>query len=457
MDTPGIFGLLPYPLKVAAASLKGTYLRAWRFSRHTDVLASAAEERESWSQSDWQDWTAANVAPFLSDAADYVPHYSDMRNSVDPSQLANWPILSKATLRSCAPQLVSRSTHSWLAHHEHTSGTSGTPTTLIQPRRTLLEWSALYESRIRRWNGVDRHDRWAILGGQLVTPFARKRPPYWVWNGAMRQLYLSAYHISPQTAGTYADAIEAHRARYALGYPSGLAALARSLVEAGRTIRGLVVAISNAEPLHNHQRALIEQAFGCPVRDTYGMAEIVAGASECIEGSLHLWPEVGVAEVLEFNSESPVADGSSGRLISTGLLNPAQPLIRYEVGDSIALEPPSTRCGCGRSLPIVRRIEGRTDDLIVTKEGRLIGRLDPVFKADLPIAEAQIIQRDLEEFEIVLVPDPSFGPRHEDELRQRLHARVGAAAVAITRTDRIPRGPNGKFRAVVSEVSEPGS
>src|SRR6185295_18022612 len=93
----------------------------------------------------------------------------------------------------------------------------------------------------------------------------------------------------------------------------------------------LTVAITNAEPLFDYQRSVIAKAFRCPVRETYGMAEIVATASECGEGALHLWPEVGCVEV--FDGDHPAGNGSSGDLICTGLFNADMPLIRYRVGD----------------------------------------------------------------------------------------------------------------------------
>ena len=73
-------------------------------------------------------------------------------------------------------------------YYEHTSGTTGKPLHLWHSRETLKAWYALTEARMRRWYGIERGDRWAILGGQLVAPVTRNRPPYWVWN-------LSLIHI----------------------------------------------------------------------------------------------------------------------------------------------------------------------------------------------------------------------------------------------------------------------
>ena len=142
------------------------------------------------------------------------------------------------------------------------------------------------------------------------------------------------------------------------------------------------VAITSAEPLFPHQRSAIAEAFSCPVRETYGMSEGVAAASECEHGSLHVWPEAGWIEAWE--DGLPAAPDRTGDLICTGLLNREMPLIRYRVGDRAAAPSYAARCPCGRTLPVIGALEGRIDDVLYTADGRRIGRLDPVFKARLP-------------------------------------------------------------------------
>src|SRR2546430_15915528 len=92
------------------------------------------------------------------------------------------------------------------------------------------------------------------------------------------------------------------------------------------------VAITSAEQLTEWQRETIAAAFGCPVRQTYGMSETVAWASECERGTLHLWPEVGLIEVLA--DDRVTAPGEFGEFICTGLLNADFPLIRCRLGDA---------------------------------------------------------------------------------------------------------------------------
>jgi phenylacetate-CoA ligase len=250
----------------------------------------------------------------------------------------------------------------------------------------------------------------------------------------------------------YFDALSHAHIRYIWGYTSSLYALAQEAIRAGRTDLRFSVAITNAEPLYDFQRAVIEQAFRCPVRETYGMAEIVASATECEHARLHLWPEAGIVEIFDGNSPLPV--GESGELTCTGLINMDMPLIRYRVGDTGALASPETPCPCGRHLPVLAGVEGRVDDLIITPDGRRIGRLDPVFKTHLPVREAQIIQESLDVIRIRYVPAPDYTPAAGQSMADRLQARVGNVKVILEACSDIPREANGKFRAVISHLSQ---
>jgi phenylacetate-CoA ligase len=286
-----------------------------------------------------------------------------------------------------------------------------------------------------------------MIGGQLVAPIERRRPPFWVWNAGLNQLYLSSYHLAPEAIPSYLDALGRYRIQYLLGYTSSLYALAVTALRRRLPVPQMQVVVTNAEPVFDYHRAAIAEAFRCPIRETYGMAEIVTAASECERGRLHLWPEAGLTQVLNGDS------ADSGELVCTGLFNPDMPLIRYRTGDRGSLASQGEVCGCGRTLPILRSLEGRSDDVLYTTEGRRIGRLDPVFKAGLPIQEAQIIQEALDRMRVRYVPDPAFGPDAARSLVERLQARMGASmSIELEPVMQIPRTANGKFRAVICQL-----
>lgn len=446
-----LYHSLPAPARNMAATLRGYYLRSWRYGDDTDALADAALERERWPLERWQQYQTERLAYVLHRAATRVPYYRDQWNArrrngdhASWEYLENWPILDKEPVRQNPLAFVADDYDPRRMFHEHTSGTTGKSLDLWWSRDTVRQWFALFEARWRRWYGVSRDDRWAILGGQLVTPVSQRKPPFWVWNGAFRQLYMSSYHLSPDLIPHYLDALKTYRIHYLLGYTSSLHELALEVVRRGERLP-MTVVIANAEPVYDYQRAAIEAAFGCPLRETYGMAEIVAAAGECEHGRLHLWPEVGMLE--------PVTDGD---LICTSLLNADMPLVRYQVGDTGTFDAAAPLCVCGRTLPVLASVHGRADDVLYTRDGRRIGRLDPVFKSHLPIIEAQIIQETLEKITVRYVPAPDYTSEAGNSIIERLRARMGDIDVILEAVDRIPREPNGKFRAVICQVKHEG-
>ena len=456
-DLLSIYPRLPYSLKTVIASARGYQLRSWRYSRETESSIAQALARETWTAGQWKSWQEETLARTLWHAAKSVPHYrrywEDQRGQgsrAPVEDLQNWPVLDKEAVRANPRSFLADGVNPRTQIVEHTSGTSGKPLTLWMSRQAVRTWYALAEARWRGWYGLSRRDRWGILGGQMVVPYAQYRPPYWVWNAGMNQLYCSSYHLAAHNVGAYLDAIRSHRLVYLLGYASSLYSLAYLALEQRLKVPALKAVISNAEPLYAHQREVIYQAFQCPVYDTYGLSENVCGASECLHGSLHLWPEAGMTEILDDESNACLPAGETGRFVCTGFLNQSMPLIRYETGDrgSLSVE---TRCPCGRTLPMLRCIEGREDDVLLTREGRRIGRLDPVFKADLPIREAQIIQESLERIRVLYVPAHGCSKSSLDGLAGRLRERMGDVDVELEEVSEIPRTSNGKFRAVISK------
>jgi phenylacetate-CoA ligase len=441
------------------ATLRGYQLRNWRYGRDAERLVGEAIERETWSAAQWNKWQQERLQQILKRAATQVPYYRDhgpqttdhgSENTGDWSKLENWPVLKKEAVRSNPRAFLAEGCDPRGMWCEHTSGSTGTPLTLWQSHETVRHWYALFEARWRRWYGLSRADRWAIIGGQSVTPARQTTPPYWVWNGGLKQLYLSAYHLSPEAAKDYIRALRDYGVTYVLGYASALSALARFALDQDLHVPCLKAAISNAEPLFAHQRETIRQAFRCPVYNTYGMSEMVCAAGECQHGTMHLWPETGIWEILYDDSDRPVAPGETGRLVATSLLNTDMPLIRYEVGDRMAMAAADSKCACGRRLPILASVEGRKDDVILTPDGRRIGRLDPVFKVAFPIVESQIIQVSRRHLCVRVIPAAGFNSDTEAAIRRALRQVVGDMVIKVERVSSIPRSANGKLRAVVT-------
>lgn len=458
MNFKSIYDNSPYPIRVMAASLRGAYFRFWRYGWKNEKLIEEILTRDFWSAEQWQTWQENQLERLLDLAAKQVPYYrkywSNRKRLGDQSSsayLQNWPILKKEELRKNPKAFLVEGYKYQYLNEEHTSGTSGTPLKLWRNHKTEQLWYAQFEARVRRWHGLTRKDRWAIIGGQMVVPTAQNNPPFWVWNAGLNQLYLSAYHIQRNNLKSYLDALAKHRVVYLLGYPSALSAMATLIKENKQQPPSFKLIITNAEVLLPNQRRNIQEAFHCRVINTYGMSEIAGAASECSAGTMHLWSDTGLTEIIQKDSLQLTKVGESGRLICTGLINTVMPLIRYEVGDMVVKEPPNL-CSCGRSLPKMGEIDGRQDDLLITADGRFIGRLDSIFKVDLPVKEAQIIQENMDLIRVKLVPAEEYNTHTRQTLIGLIRERIGDVKVEIEELEHLPRNANGKFKTVISKV-----
>jgi phenylacetate-CoA ligase len=447
-----LYHLLPPALRSAAATLRGLQLNHARHGPGGQALEDAVAERDYWSPAQWSAWREQRLAYILHRAATRVPYYrrywENQRRrgaGLAPEQLEHWPVLEKESVRQNPRAFLADDVNPRFLISEQTSGTTGTPLETWRSHETLAAHYAIKTVRTRGWDGIPPGTRWARLGGQIVVPIKRRRPPFWVWNASMQQLYLSTYHLAPDLVPYYLDALAHYRVKYLAGYPSALQALAYEVVRLGRRDLRMWAVYANAEPVLPQQRELIAQAFQCPIRESYGMTEGVAAGSECAHGRLHQWPEFGVTEV--------AADAATGGdLVCTGLLNAAMILVRYRVGDRSHVTDNATPCLCGRTLPALGPIDGRTQDMVLTPDGRQAMRMETVFYG-LPIRQSQIVQQRLDALLVRVAASPEFTGGHEQEIVLRLRERLGDVRVDIERVPELPRSANGKIRAVISTLT----
>jgi len=367
--------------------------------------------------------------------------------------LENWPKLDKAIVRENPKQFISDRSKGRRLYIDHTGGTTGKPTLIYQGREVTRQWFAIHEARIRRWNGLNYHDRWGIFGGQKVIPLEKENPPFWVWNQGLNQVYFSIFHIHKKSARDYVDALRHYKPDYLIVYPSALYVLSRFILLEGLKMPPVKVVISNSEALTPNYREYIQNAFDCPLRDTYGMAEMLSAASECPEGTMHYWPETGFMEIYDSQNDSISPDKQHGLFCLTGLLNEDMPLIRYINGDVGSLPEWNRNCKCGRTLPLMHPIDGRSNDLVLTRDGRELYILDSLYNG-LPVVEGQLIQIDLDHFEVKVVTDVGYMSQSvEFEIRARLNQYLGDVDICVNPVDFIQRDGNGKFKPFISLIN----
>jgi len=440
------------------ASWNARNLDAERYGPEREEILRQIAEHDQWSAAQFVEYQRRELRELVRHAARNVPYYRrlfadrgiDPERIEGPEDLVHLPILEKQTLRADPVSLVDERLDRKKLVVGHTSGTTGTPVVLYRSVWLNSSIFAYFDARCHEIEGMcRRRNRSMSVGVHLVTHPARTKPPFWVHNRRWRQLYMSSCHLAPRYLDAYVEEIRTFQPEYIEGYPSCIYAIASHIVENGLEPIPVKACFCTAETLFDHHRRAIREAFCCRTCNQYGCGETVVFAAECKEGSMHLSPEVGIVEVVD-DDDRPVEPGQVGQLVCTSLVNKVQPLIRYRVGDTGSLG--TGPCGCGSPLPLLGQIGGRIDDVVVTRDGRRIGRLDPVFKDVQGIVEAQIVQNDYDRFVMRIVPGKDYTDADGRTAVSNLSRRVGDADIRVELVDRVERTSSGKFKAVICNL-----
>jgi phenylacetate-CoA ligase len=457
-----VYPYFPVPLQNAGISAFGYVYRRERFGAEFLPTLSGFEARDRWDPDRMRQYTNAALRQVLRRAFD-VPFYREewsragvkehQIDEISVDSLGRLPILRKESLRRSPMAFVpDRGTRVKGLLTYLSSGSTGTPIRALCTRTGQQRFAAAREARSYRWAGTSILRPRAMIGGRPIVPTASARPPYYRYNLAERQVYFSAYHISPETIGDYVDGFERHRPESVTGYAFSQFLVARLMLDRGlRLTFTPKAAITSSEKLTKRMREVIQSAWGCRAYEEYGSVENCGLATECEAGSLHVSPDFGIIEILDDDGNA-VAPGVEGRVVCTGLLNDAQFLVRYEIGDTaIWSDEP---CACGRHhLPILKEVTGRVEDVVVSADGRELVRFHGIF-IDLPhVLEGQVVQEALDQFVVRIITEDGFDESEERTIRKRFAARLGPVKVSVERVSQLERSPRGKIRAVISHVA----
>jgi phenylacetate-CoA ligase len=420
-------------------------VRILRFRRFLETSQWADEENH-------RQYQRKRLQRVLRHAYEQVPYYRALLDRLrlrpedidGPEALGAIPMLSRADLRRYGKQLVAANLwrHRPVVHR--TTGTTGEPVEFyLDKHANALEFC--YYWRYWSWGGYRLGRPFAELGVQAflgTDPRASTRYTPW-----LRKLDLNASRLSRATIRVFVSALEKRRVAFLKGPPSGLHVFALLLRQEGLGVE-LEAVFTTGETLLPHQRRVL---------DSYGHMERTVGIAQCPEGGYHINPEYGLLEVEKIDHLSTDAV-TVGTIVGTSLHNLAMPLIRYRTGDLIEIRPGRPRCRCGRSLPLCERILGRTQDVLVTRDGRYVTNAFVVFHAVQGVTWFQIVQHELDRLEVRVATEETFTAEEEEKVKANLGQLVGPARIEVRRTaagDRDPAtGP--KYRSVVSLVDKDG-
>lgn len=426
---------------------------------HSPALRRQMEQSQWWPAERLQELQLARLRALLVHAQAKVPYYRRLFAEIgfqaedldSIAELSHLPFLDKAKIRAHTDALKSEEA-AGLARF-NTGGSSGEPLIFyIGKERVSHDVAAKW--RATRWWGVDIGDREIVVWGSPIELGAQDSMRA-LRDRLLRTRLLPAFEMSEPKLDGFLAEIRRTRPRMLFGYPSALSHFARHAKARGLRMDdlGIRVAFVTSERLYDDQRRQISETFGCPVANGYGGRDAGFIAHACPEGGMHITAEDIIVEIIDPQGQ-PVAAGKAGEIVVTHLATRDFPFIRYRTGDIGVLD--SRPCGCGRGLPLLKEIQGRSTDFLIAKDGTVMHGLALIYiLRDLPQVRAfKIVQESLDLTRVLVVPENRLDADLIEKIRRGFNSRLGnEVEIQIEEVAEIPAEKSGKFRYVVSRVA----
>jgi phenylacetate-CoA ligase len=327
-----------------------------------------------------------------------------------------------------------------------TGGTTGTP---LQYRQSSFDRFMGGALLYRGWGyaGYELGDRMVFLAGSSLDTGKRSFLVTRAHEMARNLKKLSSFDMGDREMKEYAGVINSFRPKFIRGYASSLFFFAGWLEKSDLKIHRPEGIFTTSEKLYPAMRAKIADVFGCQVYDTYGLSDGGVTAFECTEHSgMHIDTERSVMEVVDGNGEQ--MGSGEGRILATSLYNYAMPFLRYDTGDDGHLLDDT--CSCGRGYRLLKEVNGRTVDVLVTPEGKSVHGwfFLYIFWEQQGIREYQVIQEALDRIVIKIVPDDGFDERQLDRIRRIVRGRSEGWNLEFRIVEHIERTGSGKYKFI---------
>ncbi len=270
-----------------------------------------------------------------------------------------------------------------------------------------------------------------------------------------RTKLLPAFEMSELKLDSFLEEIRTMRPKMLFGYPSALSHIARHADVRNQDMSNLniKVAFVTSERLYDEQRLQINRTFNCPVANGYGGRDSGFIAHECPDGGMHITAEDIIVEIVNSHGTC-LPPGEPGEIVVTHLATEDFPFIRYRTGDIGILD--NNICNCGRGLPLLQEIQGRSTDFLIAKNGTIMHGLALIYiLRNIPqVLSFKIVQESLDLTHVYVVSENGLSSEIMKNIELGFKDRLGhEVKISIHEVEAIPAEKSGKFRYVVSMIS----
>jgi phenylacetate-CoA ligase len=431
-----------------------------RLKKHNSVdVRKEMETSQWWDEARLRTLQLARLRQLLAHAERHVPYYRELFSEIgfrsgdvnSLEDLVRLPFLDKPTIRENSDVLKSDDARG--LSRFNTGGSSGEPLIFyIGKERVSHDVAAKW--RATRWWGVDIGDAEIVVWGSPIELGAQDTVRA-LRDRMLKTKLLPAFEMSEPKLDRFLEEIRTRRPKMLFGYPSALSHIARHADTKGMRMNdlGIRVAFVTSERLYDEQRAQIAKTFGCPVANGYGGRDAGFIAHECPQGGMHITAEDIIVEIVNPEGVS-LPPGHAGEIVVTHLATRDFPFIRYRTGDIAVLD--TKKCSCGRGLPLIKEIQGRSTDFLIAKDGTVMHGLALVYiLRDLPQVRAfKIVQESVDLTRVLVVPQDKLESGTINKIEAGFKARLGQEVIIeVEQVEQIPAEKSGKFRYVVSRIA----
>ena len=417
------------------------------------------EKSQWWERSELEQFQQKRLQALLKHAYENTAYYHRMFKKLELKpddiksidDLQKLPILTKEHIRNNLNDLTAKNYSKEELIPSATSGSTGEPMRFFVDKERDA-WNTAAALREWSWAGYNLGDKVAYLWGAPQDLSNQAKLKARIYNLILRTIWLDAFNMTEKTLDEYVRILRRFKPKVIKACPSAIYLMAQYMEKRGiDDIRPKAI-LTSCEMLFDYQRESIERAFGCEVFDYYSGRDTTLQGGECPEHSgYHLAIENAVIEFVK--DDEHVAPGELGKIIITDLSNHAMPFIRYEIGDLGV--PSDAICSCGRGLPLMKSIEGRTTDILRRADGGYISSpgLTDVVKDFKNIKQIQIIQKTKEHVTLKVVKGKKYTDRDSELLKAVMKKYLGDEMnIEISFVESIQLTRSGKYRFTISEV-----
>lgn len=415
-------------------------------------------QTQFWSKDGIQKYQWNKFKKIVEYAYNNVPYYKEIfdKKGIKPNDiqtkadLNKIDILTKEKVRANFHKLKSENLNQFRYKVNSTSGSTGENLKFlsdISPSRPALQ------KRCYDWMGINFLDKKMTIWGAGWDVKKAKKIESRIKGWIKGTIVLSGYNLSDADLDYYYKIMKDFNPELLISYPSILYDIAKYFEKNNYAFSPKAIQIGG-EKLFPFQREYIEKVFKTKIFDFYGARDMRLIAQECDKHEgLHIMAENVLVEVLDENN-NPVEEGE-GDLVITDLHNKVMPFIRYRIGDRAIVT--QKQCSCGRGLPLLKEVIGRSFEIIEFPNGNKVGGTfwTILLKTQPGIKNLQVIQKALDHIQINYVPENKNAMINFDNFIEKIHEFSGPdLKVKFNEVPEIPLTKGGKFRFVIKETDK---